>query len=457
MDDDPRPSERLRVPPPLIRRRLPSGRGATEQPNATGDGDAPLTARFWLALVITGIAAGLFGAALMRMLFVVEHATFGYRIGGLERAVEHVGDVRRLVPLLVAGAIGGPAWYVLRRLTRGEYAEVDDAVWSRSPRRLSFRRCLGTGLISEFVIGMGASIGREQAPKLMGAASATVASDWCGLTLEQRRLLVACGAGAGFAAAYNVPLGGALFTLEVMLGSLALPNVLPAVSCSFVAAATAWIALPSQATYVGVPAYAFHPTLIGFALIGGPVIGLVASAYIRLVGWVSHHRVQGRASLVSPLVAFAALGLIGFRYPQLFGNGKDMAHDAFLGQGTVELLLALAVLKPLVTALCLRSGASGGVFTPTLSTGAVLGALLGLLWLHVWPGAPLGAFAMTGAAAMIGASMQAPVAGIVLVLELTHSGFAIMVPMVAATAMATLVARHIDGYSIYSARLPATD
>jgi len=74
------------------------------------------------------------------------------------------------------------------------------------------------------------------------------------------------------------------------------------------------------------------------------------------------------------------LGVIGIRYPQLFGNGQDMARDAFIGGGSLGLLLALFALKPLVTALCLGSGASGGLFTPTLSTGAVLGGFLGLAW-----------------------------------------------------------------------------
>jgi H+/Cl- antiporter ClcA len=131
-----------------------------------------------------------------------------------------------------------------------------------------------------------------------------------------------------------------------------------------------------------------------------------------------------------------------------------MAHEAFLGLGGAGLLFALFALKPLVTAMTLGSGAAGGVFTPFLSTGAVLGALLGLGWTHFWHGAPVGAFALIGAAAMIGAVMQAPLAGLVLVLELTHSGFNLVIPMVVAVAIATFVVRQIDGYSIYSARLP---
>ena len=118
-------------------------------------------------------------------------------------------------------------------------------------------------------------------------------------------------------------------------------------------------------------------------------------------------------------------------------------------------LFALFVLKPVVTALCLGAGGSGGLFTPTLSTGAVLGGFLGEAWSLAWPGSPVGAFAMVGAVATIGASMQAPLTALALVLELTHSGFQLMVPMMAATVTATVVARHLDGYSIYSARLQA--
>jgi CIC family chloride channel protein len=302
---------------------------------------------------------------------------------------------------------------------------------------------------------MGASIGREAAPKLMGGASAGILAGWAGLSPAQRRLLMACGGGAGLAAVYNVPLGGALFTAEVMMGSISLPIVLPALACSGIATTTAWLYLPSRATYLDVPGYHVTMPLLTWALLAGPLIGVIASGYIRLIGWVSHHQASGRWALTAPVAAFGVLALIGFAYPQLFGNGKDMAHDAFLGSDGLALLLALFAFKPLVTALCLGSGASGGLFTPTLSTGAVLGGAAGIAWSVLWPGSPAGAYALVGAAAMLGAAMQAPLAGLALIMELTHEGFAIMVPLVLATVTATLVARHIDGYSIYSARLRA--
>ena len=220
-------------------------------------------------------------------------------------------------------------------------------------------------------------------------------------------------------------------------------ELLPALLCSFVATLTAWAYLPTHATYVDIPAYHFSGTIMVCALVMGPVVGVLASGYIRLIGWVSYHRVSGFKMIPAMLGAFGALGLIGFAYPQLFGNGKDMTHDALVGQGTLLAFLALFILKPLVTALCLESGAAGGVFTPTLSTGAAFGCVR-VAWHgreHLWPGSPVGAYAMVGAAAMIGAAMpeRRPWPAWSLWSELTRSGFQLMVPMIAATAIATAV------------------
>jgi chloride channel protein, CIC family len=391
----------------------------------------------------------------MLILKDVEHLAFGVRTSGsFELAVEHASDARRLALLLAAGAFGGLAWYCLRRYTSGEKSEVDDVVWDEGAS-LSFRRSLGTSVISEVVIGMGASLGRENAPKLMGGASASVLAGWARLSPAQRRLLMACGAGAGLAAVYNVPLGGAVFTAEIMLGTISMPVVLPALACSAIATATAWLYLPDRATYAGVPDYRLTAPLLVWALLAGPLIGLIASGYIRLIGWVSHHQVRGPAGIVASVAAFGILGLVSFAFPQLLGNGKDMAYDAFVGTGGLGLLLALFALKPLVTALCLGSGAAGGLFTPTLSTGAVLGGAAGIAWSIAWPGSPAGAYALVGAAAMLGAAMQGPLTGLVLIIELTHGGFPLLFPMIAATVTATVTARHVDGYSIYTARLRA--
>jgi len=424
-----------------------------EQPNVTHDGEARLTPQFWLAVVLTGVATGLFGDFFMWLLAVFERAGFHYHSGSFQNAVAAVSSSRRIVVLLIAGVVGAVSWYLIRRFLNHERSDIDDAIWN-GDGKLSFRRSFLTSVVSEVVIGLGASIGREAAPKLMGGASGSVLSHWFNLSPAQKRLLVACGGGAGLACVYNVPLGGAIFTAEVLYGSFALPVVLPALATSLIATMVAWIYLPRRATYVDVPNYHFSGSLMVWSIVAGGVIGVLAVFYVRLIGWASHFRAKGLSMLYVMPVAFVVLGVIGIWYPQLFGNGKDMAHEAFLGIGGIGLLFALFALKPLVTAMMLGSGAAGGVFTPFLATGALFGAFFGTVWIHMWPGTAIGAFALVGAAAMIGASMQAPLAGLVLVLELTHNGLSLAIPMMAATLIATFLVRQIDGYSIYSARLP---
>lgn len=449
------PLARVRTPAPLIKRRIPSARGATEQPNAVGDGDAPLTLRFWLLVVATGVATGLLGVAMMLLLRGVETLAFGDQSAGLLASVERATPVRRIVVLVIGGLVGGVGLFALHRWGRWGSTDVDDEIWT-GHAVLSFRRSLGSSVLSEVVVGAGASLGREAAPKLLGAAAGSLFARWSGLSIGQRRLLVACGAGAGMGAVYNVPLGGALITAELLYGSLALPAILPALATSGIATVVAWVYLPSRPTYDNVPAFPVTWSHIVFAIVAGPLMGLLAAGYVRMIGVVSHHQLKGRWVLVGPAAAFAVLGVVAIWYPQLLGNGQDVAQQAFLATaGFAGVALVVGLLKPIVTALCLGSGATGGLFTPTLATGAALGAAMGAAWSLLVPGQPIGSYALIGATAMIGAAMQTPLAALALVIELTHTADTLIVPMVLATMLATAVTRYLDGYSIYSSRLPA--
>ncbi len=445
-------SQRQRFPQPLIKSRIASGRGAMEQPNVTSD-DAPLTPKFWIALCLTGVATGLFGIALMWVLRLFERLAFNYHSGSYSSAVSATSGLHRVIMLVISGLVGAVGWYFIRRYLKNEKSEIDEAVWT-GDGELSLRRSFLTSFLSEIVIGLGASIGREAAPKLMGGVSGSVLSHWFNLSPSQKRLLVACGGGAGFAAVYNVPLGGAIFTAEVLIGSFSLPTVLPALACSLIATLTGWLYLSSGPTYGHIPNFKFSASIMVWSIFAGLIIGVLATGYVRLIGFVAHKRAKGSSIFWKMPMAFAAVGVVGIWYPELFGNGKEMANSAFLGLGSAGLLFMLFALKPFVTSVTLGSGAAGGLFTPFLSTGAALGAFLGIMWSHLWPGTPIGAYALVGAAAMIGAAMQAPLAGLVIVFELTQNGFHLMVPMVVATVIATTLVRQVDGYSIYSARLP---
>jgi chloride channel protein, CIC family len=307
-------SERLRVPQPLIKKRIASGRGAMEQPNVTGDGDARLTAPFWLAVVVTGVATGLLGDALMAILNQAEVFAYHYHGGNYAAAVAAVPALRRVVMLVVAGGFGAGAWYLIRKYLRHERSEIDDAVWSHDGE-LSFRRSALTSIVSEIVIGLGASIGREAAPKLMGGASGSVVAHWFALTPAQKRLLVACGGGAGLACVYNVPLGGAIFTAEVLLGSFAIPVVMPALLCSLVATATAYLTLSTRPTYANIPVFATTPSLMTWSVLAGLATGLLAVVYIRFIGWASYRRPKGPHVLWVMPLTFALVGLVGIWRP----------------------------------------------------------------------------------------------------------------------------------------------
>jgi CIC family chloride channel protein len=142
------PGLRERVPAPLIKRRLPSNAPAMMQPNVTGDGDTPLTTRFWAMVVLTGIATGLLGDLMMVILFSVAHLAFGSSLDGqgFTAGVTRAGAWQRAVPLLIAGVVGGPAWYLLRRFTPGQKSEIDEVIWDengegRQAARRGRRQC----------------------------------------------------------------------------------------------------------------------------------------------------------------------------------------------------------------------------------------------------------------------------------------------------------------------------
>jgi H+/Cl- antiporter ClcA len=253
-------------------------------------------------------------------------------------------------------------------------------------------------------------------------------------------------------AAYGVPLGGSLFSLEVMRGLLALRYVLPALAASAVATGVAWIVLPDKPTYV-LPAYASSAIAIPFAMILGPIAGLYSVAYVRLITWAERHKPEGWRRMTAPILCLALLGAISVRYPQLLGNGKDVSQLAFSNLLAPGIALTLLVLKPAAITLCIGSGAPGGLFTPSLTSGAMLGATVGHGFAQIAPAFPNGLAALLGAAAVLASTTQGPVSAVVLLMELTGHDRSIALPMIIAASLATLVSRTIDARSVYDARL----
>jgi chloride channel protein, CIC family len=411
----------------------------------------PGAAGFWLAVILTGIGTGVAAAVLTQLLELVQRTMWAGSGVDLLSAAERASAWRHILVLLGAGLVTGAGQIILRHLSSSNGIEISAAIWFHAGR-LPTLRTLGSALLSVLIVGMGASLGREGAPKQAGAAIANILSDKGQLSDEQRSLLVACGAGAGMAAAYGVPLGGALFALEVMRGMLALRFVLPALVTSLVATAVSWVALPNAPTYV-IPADSSSVSSAVWALVAGPIAGVVSVGYVRTVAWADRRKPRGWLRLVVPVVSLGLLGAVSIPFPQVLGNGKDIAQLAFAGQVAPALLLTLLLLKPAATVLCLGSGAPGGLFTPTLALGALLGGVLGHAWSWFWPGVPPGVFAVLGAAAVLAATTQGPISAVVLMMELTGRDRSFIVPLLLGVATATLVARTIEPRSIYDARL----
>jgi H+/Cl- antiporter ClcA len=411
----------------------------------------PGAAPFWVAVLLTGVGTGLAAAALTRLLEMVQRIMWGGTGTNLLDAAGHAGAWRHILVLLGAGVVTGVGQIILKHLSSGNGIDTTAAIWFHAGR-LPAWRTLGSALLSVIIVGMGVSLGREGAPKQAGSVMANFFSDCVRLSDEQRRLLVACGAGAGMSAAYGVPLGGALFALEVMRGMLALRYVLPALFASLVATAVSWVALPDATTYL-IPAYSSSTSSMVWALLAGPIAGVVSVGYVRLITWADRNKPQGWRRFTAPLLGLGLLGLVSIWFPQLLGNGKDISQLAFTNQVAPILLPVLLVLKPAATALCVRSGAPGGLFTPSLTVGALLGAILGNAWSWFWPGVPPGLFAVLGAAAVLAATTQGPISTVVLMMELTGRDRSFILPMLLAVGTATLVARSIEPRSIYDARL----
>jgi CIC family chloride channel protein len=404
---------------------------------------------FWAAVLFTGIGAGVAAAILTKLLFVVQHACWPGP--HLLDAAQQKDATYHLIILLAAGAMTGAGQMLVGRLAAGNSIDITEAI-SRFAGRLPALRTLATATLSVVVVGMGASLGREGAPKQAGAVIANALADRTALTDEQRRLLVACGAGAGMAAAYGVPLGGALFAVEVLRGVLALRLILPALLSSACAAGVAWLlAMPNEPTYP-IPSYALSASVICWSVVAGPIAGVFSVGFVRLVAWADRSKPKGKGRLLAPLGALGVVGLLSIPFPQVLGNGRDIAALAFTGQVAVPLLIALLLVRPLSTVLCLGSGVPGGLFTPSLATGALLGGVLGSAWSWMWPGVPPGLFAIIGAAAVLAATTHGPLSSIVLVMELTGRDRSFILPMLIAVVTATIVARTLDERSIYDAR-----
>ncbi|WIB35458.1 chloride channel protein [Curtobacterium sp. MCJR17_043] len=243
--------------------------------------------------------------------------------------------------------------------------------------------------------------------------------------------------------------GGALFAVEVLLGELTLATALPAFVTSAVAAFVARLVIPDEVLY-HVPAMHLSPSLLVWAVVVGPLLGLAGVGFVRATNRLQAIAPTGWKLLVVLPVVFALVGLVAIPFPEVMGNGRalglaamnaDLDGPTLLGMAPLLALLVLGLLKTVTTAATIGAGAVGGTLTPSIAVGSALGGFLGAAWMLLWPtdGGSLAAFAFVGAAAFLATTMRAPFTALVLVVEFTQEGTDILIPSLLAVSGAVAV------------------
>lgn len=390
--------------------------------------------RLVVVTALVGIGAGISGLAVSLALHGIEHLAYGYSVGTFLDGIRQAPPWQRVAVLGVAGVIGGVGWRALRRWGARVVSVEQSVAGSRMP---PLSTVVNAGL-QVIIVGLGASIGREVAPRELGAAVAGWLSEKAGVTSRERRILVACGAGASLTAVYSVPLGGALFAIEILLAEMSFAVALPALATAAIATIVARIAVPTTPLYT-LPRFDLTPSLLVWAVVAGPVLGFAAIGFVRLVRFSESIRPRSWWIVVVMPFVFTAVGLIAIPFPEVLGNGRALGQTAFSGLVPLAVLALLAVVKVVTTTATIGGGAAGGTLTPSLAIGACLGAALGGLWEVAWPGGPVAAFAFVAAAAFLASTMRAPFTAIVLVIEFTNQGPALLVPTMLCVAGAVAV------------------
>jgi len=360
-----------------------------------------------------------------------------------------------LVPTAGGLAIGLFVYFLMpERRPRG-VADVVEASAFRGAR-MSLSEDLKAAVVSATSIGVGASVGREGPVVHLGASLGAWLAERLHLGRGLSRSLLGCGVAAAVAASFNAPIAGAIFALEVVVGHYALSAFAPIV----IAAVTG--AIVSRMHYGNFPAFNLPDDWViasfwefpAFALLG-VVCAVAAIAFMRTV--MIAEKVVERVPIpiwVRPAVAGLIVGLMALVFPQVLGVGYEATDSALSDLYPLWLLLALIAVKTLATAICLVSGFGGGVFSPSLFIGAMVGGAFGILATEAFPelSSGHGAYTMIGMGAVTGAVLGAPISTILIIFELT-GGYALTIAVMIATVIASTITQQLHGVSFFTWQL----
>lgn len=381
--------------------------------------------RLLLATVALGIGTGLVGIACHFLLDGVQKLAFGQEQSDLLQQFQEAGGLRRFLVLSVTGLLAAGFWYLLqKRYKILSIRKQIDQVGDREPAPLAH---ILHASMQVAIVGAGASVGKEGAPREVGALIAGRLGKVLSLTIKEQRVLIACGAGAGLAAVYQVPFASSLFVFETLGLSYRWKNVLLVLSSTYLAA---WVAQP----IVGHGAI-YHLSLVHWstssflqAVLVALLVTPLALAFRFLAKQASRKRRKDWTILWALPLAFMVLAGIVTFYPIFMGNGQVLAQAVLSGQPFSNLALILVV-KGLLVYILLSNGAYGGTLTPSFALGIGSGYLvtmiLSAVGLHLDPALGM----LLGATVFLGTTLQAPMTAIALSLGFTGQSWALILPL----------------------------
>jgi CIC family chloride channel protein len=345
--------------------------------------------------------------------------------------------------------------------------EVLDAIYYKEGKIRPVVAAIKT-IASAFSIGTGAAVGREGPIIQIGSTLGSSLGQAIAMAPWQRITLVAAGAGAGIAATFNTPIGGVMFAIELMLPELSARTFLPVALATGAATYIGRIFLGVAPAFVVPPEFVLHsaqPTVVAlvlFALLGA-LIGVAATAFIRMLVFAEDTFPIIKNTYLRNVVGMLMVGVLMYALLRTQGHyyiqGVGYATIQSILQNnamTVALLLGLFAGKLFATTVSLGSGASGGIFSPSLFMGATLGAAFGAIVPAIYPIPGLDAVtcAIIGMAAMVGGATGAAMTAVTMIFEMTRD-YDIIMPIIIATAVAIGVRRLMSRENIYTVKLVA--
>jgi CIC family chloride channel protein len=361
---------------------------------------------------------------------------------------------RILIPTAGGIFVGFIIQYVAREAKGHGVPEVMEAIIMRNGiirPRVVFAKLIASAIY----IASGGSVGREGPVIQIGSAVGSAIGQFFRVNAKRMRTFVACGAASGIAAAFNAPVAGALFAVEVILGDFAVPQFSAVVISSVMATVI-------SRTYLGdypafeVPEYQLgSPIELVFYVILGFLAAGVALLFIKIL--YRSEDFFDKKKWPEPVKAGLGglgIGLIGIWLPQIYGVGYDTITSALNNTLIWQIALALIFVKIIATSLSLGSGGSGGVFAPSLFLGAMLGSSFGSLLTLLFPDLNIspGAYALVAMGGVVAAATHGPIAAILIIFEMSGD-YKIMLPLMITCIISTVLAIKIREESIYTLKL----